>query len=208
MGKGEQEVVSLATRMSSCAYLSTGMVDSFVMSASELEFEKLLTEHLPGLRAFVRGRAQNALVLGESCEDVVQSACFEVFRNIERFQHGGEAGFRSWLYMTALRKLGNRQRKQSTLKRDPGGEQKELHDAAAAGPTPSEDAVGRENLDRVMEAMDSLSQEHRDAILLAKLLEMPRAEVGQLMGRSEEAVRSLLHRAIGRLGLLLGEDDG
>ena len=41
----------------------------------------------------------------ESASDLVQSVCREVLGRLDRFQHGGEAGFRHWLYATALRKV-------------------------------------------------------------------------------------------------------
>jgi len=170
-------------------------------------FERLLEGHLSELRAYVR-RAGGAALKQESSEDLVQSACLEVLRHRDRFQHGGEDGFRRWLYTIAARKLADRARRRGALKRRADGALVPPDHAAAVGPSPSGQAHDRERVDDVVTAMQSLPKDQRDVILLARLLDMPRAEIGELMGRSDEAVRALLHRAVGRLGLILSEGGG
>ena len=69
---------------------------------------ELLARHLPGLRAYVRQRTGQAIRARESVSDLVQSVCREVIQHADRFQYGGEVGFKPWLYKTALRKIANR----------------------------------------------------------------------------------------------------
>lgn len=165
----------------------------------------MLEGHLPQLRAYVR---RAGALKQESSDDLVQSACLEVLRHRDRFRHGGEDGFRRWLYTIAARKLADRARRRGALKRRAEGAPVPPDMAAAEGPSPSGHARRKEQFDDVVNAMQGLPQDQRDVILLARLLDMPRAEIGELMGRSEEAVRALLHRAVGRLGLILSEDEG
>src|SRR5262245_29023346 len=82
----------------------------------------LMERHLPGLRAFVRLRLGRMLRARESDSDVVQSVCREVLGRMEDFQHGGDAGFKRWLYRTALRKISNRQEHWQAACRDAGRE--------------------------------------------------------------------------------------
>jgi RNA polymerase sigma factor (sigma-70 family) len=82
------------------------------------DVERLLTEHLPGLRAFVRLRAGPRVRARETDSDVVQSTCREVLEHREVFLHGGEAGFRHWLYTTAMRKILNKHEFHDAARRD------------------------------------------------------------------------------------------
>lgn len=54
------------------------------------EIERLLQEHLPGLRAFVRLQATPEIRAQESVSDIVQSVCREVLTHADRFQHPGD----------------------------------------------------------------------------------------------------------------------
>src|SRR5690606_28584216 len=82
----------------------------------------LLERHLPGLRAFLRLRAGKLVRAKESVSDLVQSVCREVIVHAERFRHGGELGFKQWLYTTALRKLSHRREYWEAARRAAGRE--------------------------------------------------------------------------------------
>lgn len=176
--------------------------------------EELLERHLPGLRAFVRLRASPALLEHESSSDLVQSVCLEILRHPGRFEHGGEAGFRHWLYTTALRKLSNRRdfwaagRREAArgvaLPADPEAADAMLLARYSSFCTPSRAAMAREELARVEAAFRELPDDQRQVIVLAKVVGLSRAEIGREMGRSELAVRSLLSRALSRLAEVLG----
>jgi RNA polymerase sigma-70 factor (ECF subfamily) len=180
----------------------------------------LLEAYLPGLRAFVRLRMGNVVRQKESCSDIVQSACREVLENLERFKYPGPTAFKQWLYKTAARKIGHRQEYWLADKRDAGREVEPVPSAGeATGPrsdarlldlygsfcTPSRNAVTREELERIEEAFDQLSEDHRGVILMARILGMSRAEIAAEMGRSEAAVGNLLFRALAQFAELLDE---
>ena len=80
--------------------------------------DALLAQHLPGLRAYIRLRCGPALRARESASDIAQSACRDVLENLDRFQWNGEAGFKAWLYTTALRKIADRAEYWGAQKRD------------------------------------------------------------------------------------------
>jgi RNA polymerase sigma-70 factor (subfamily 1) len=176
--------------------------------------EELLSRHLPGLRAFVRLRSGRLLREKESCSDLVQSVCREVLENLDRFQHGGENAFKQWLYRTALRKIGHRYDYWLADKRDPGrvrelsGAESQAADAQLASAyaslvTPSRAAMAREELARIESAFEQLSEDHREVIVLARILGLSHAEIAREMQRSEVAVRGLLFRALAHLSELL-----
>jgi RNA polymerase sigma-70 factor (subfamily 1) len=171
----------------------------------------LLTLHLPAVRAFVRLHMGPDLRARESMSDIVQSVCRELLTHKERFHFGGEGGFKAWLFTAARRKIANRARELEHQKRDVQREVAGLsegHIAALGGAyarisSPTGAALRREDVERLEAAIDRLTDEQKEVITLAHLVGLSRAEIGAHMGRTEEAVRALLHRAMARLSILL-----
>jgi RNA polymerase sigma-70 factor (ECF subfamily) len=174
--------------------------------------ERLLELHLPALRAFVRAHMSPQLRARESTSDVVQSACREILGKLDQLRHPSEDAFRAWLFTAARRKLANRARDLQREKRDvarelPGDVRESA--LAALGATyskissPTGHALKNEEIERLEAAIDRLSEEHREVLTLAYFAGLSRAEIGAQLGKTEEAVRSLLHRATARLAILL-----
>ncbi len=173
--------------------------------------DKLLQRFLPGLRGFLRLRAGKMLLDKESCSDLAQSVCRDVLENMDAFRYGGEAGFRSWLFTTALRKLADRYEYYRAAKRNAGREQpRDQHatiDELVAGYSPlfspSQHAVAHEELGRIATAFSKLPDEQQQVILMARMMDLSRTEIAEEMGRSEGAVRTLLSRSLARLAEML-----
>jgi RNA polymerase sigma-70 factor (ECF subfamily) len=172
--------------------------------------EELLTRYLPGLDAFVRLRAGPLLRARESSSDLVQSVCREVLAHVDRFQYRSEGLFKQWLFTTAARKIADRCDHVQAQRRDVRREV--ALDAAAASSaagsfadacrslvTPSRELIGREELVATERALLELDDDHREVILLARVVGLSAREIGEQMNRSESAVRSLLHRALAEL---------
>jgi len=169
---------------------------------------ELLERYLPGLRAFVRLRAGELARGREDHSDIVQSACRDVLENLERYRHGGEEGFRRWLYRTALRKIADRHEYYHAKKRDIGREgaiTTNWSGASDRAPTPSQHAIANEEALRIERALESLPPDYREVVVLARYVGMTHREIAEEMGRSEMAVRTLLSRALARLAELLDE---
>lgn len=167
----------------------------------------LLQQHLPALRAFVRLKAGAMLLAKESCSDLAQSVCRDVLENADRFQFGGEAEFRKWLFTTAMRKIADRAEHWGAKKRSPLRERAQLDDEEVQGYahvyTPSHQAMAREELQRVELAFERLSDEKREVILMARLMGLSHAQIAAELGKSEVAVRSMLSRALAELSAWL-----
>ena len=172
--------------------------------------EKLVRRYLPDLRAYVRMNADPALRARESCSDLVQSVVRDCLTNLERFQHPSEDGFKYWLFTTAQRKIAHRGDYYRAQKRD--REEVELDadpivDRYRRLSTPSAKLLLKEEIERLERAFDQLSDEHREIIGLAHMMDLPRTEIATRLGKNEGAVRSLLHRAMARLSSILEESD-
>lgn len=162
--------------------------------------EHLVAAYLPQLHAFVRVRLGGLVRARESSMDVVQSACRELLSDPSRHEFRTEDRFRAWLFTTTINKLREKYRFHGRDKRDPQREQAGL-DAdgllqAADFLTPSADAIGREAALAVDAAMRALADDHREVITMARIVQLPHAVIAEVMGRSEDAVRQLLVRAL------------
>ena len=180
--------------------------------------ERLLSRELPGLRAYVRLRAGAVLRERESASDLVQSTCREVLGSLEAFDHGGEAGFRNWLYAAALRKILNRADHWAAQKRDvqreqplQGGSPSEADDRGLADiyatlGTPSQHAIARETLDAMEAAFDRLPEDRREIIVLARIVGLDHAGIAERLGCTKATARQRLFRALAELAELLGPE--
>ncbi len=166
---------------------------------------------MPGLLAFVRARAGPALRAREDTLDLVQSACREVLKDLPSQGYRDEAGFKHWLFLAAERKILDKARFHGREKRAHEGkhtlsvaEAELLGRGYAAVDTPSRAAIAREELALLEDAMQRLTDEHREVILLSRIVGLSHAEIANMTQKSEVAVRSLLHRALARLTIEMG----
>jgi RNA polymerase sigma factor (sigma-70 family) len=181
--------------------------------------EDLLALHLPALRAFVRLRCGPMIRAKESSSDLVQSVCRELLGGLHDFEYAGEAAFKSWLFTAAARKVADRAAFWQAGKREAAREAQPAFDATGSGDgalidiyrtacTPSQVVMGREALERIEAAFDTLPDDYREAVVLSRVLGMSRAEVAAAMGRTEAAVRHLLFRGLAQLAGELDAEKG
>jgi len=180
--------------------------------------ERLLERHLPGLRAFVRLRADRVVRAKESSSDLVQSVCREVLEHMDRFQYRSETGFKQWLYRTAERKIIDRFRYYNAAKRAANREigsdgsdsetDNGLIDSYRSFYTPSHDAMVREELRQVEEAFDRLPSDYREIITLSRIVGLSNARIAEELERTEASVRNALYRGLALLSELVARETG
>ena len=171
------------------------------------DVQALVARYLPSIRAFVRMRMGAELRAKEESCDIVQSVAREVLQYSDRFGHGGEEGFRDWLFTTAHRKVVRRLRHWRTAKRQNQQETALPEELAGLVPTPSLHASAREHLAAVEKALDALSDEQRDVLTWSRLVGLSHAQIAERLGKTEVAVRKILSRALARLSVVLEEND-
>jgi len=176
--------------------------------------DRLLEENLGGLRAFLRTRVGPAIRARVSESDLVQSVCREVLEQADRVHFQSKAAFRNWLYTAALHKIVAQDRKQHAARRDvrrdvaiDAGDGVDAHllQGYASATTPSLIAMGHEGAVRLEAAFDELTEENREIITLAKIVGLSHAEIAAQLGKSEEACRQLLRRALVKLSIALSK---
>lgn len=173
--------------------------------------DALMERYLPGLRAWIRLRAGPTVRAREDVSDLCQSVCREVLEHLDRFQYGGEAGFKAWLYATAMRRIQKKHAFHNAGKRDvkrevspravgsQAGAPMDLLAYANAFSSPSHHAMAHEEQERMEAAFDRLTEEQRDLIVRSRLAGQSHTEIAADLGKSEGAVRVALHRALARL---------
>ncbi len=177
--------------------------------------DELLERYLPGLQAYVRRNVGQLVQAKESSSDLVQSACREVLKHIDRFQYDGEDGFRQWLYATAIRKIKDKHRFYLAAKRNA---QREVPiepraDTEAGGGwlelvyesfgSPSQHAARQEEVARLAEVFPNLPDNYQTVIRRAYLEHRSHDEIAAELGITNAHARVLLSRALARLAKLL-----
>lgn len=160
-------------------------------------------ENLPRVRAFVQRRLRPELARLESPSDVVQSACRELLADLDREAgwHSGGRLLRWRLLRRALRKIVQKHRFHAAHRRDTGkvlgGGAVEAVLESASGPLGK--VVAAEETERLAQAMQRLPERYQRVIEWVHFDRLPHVEVGQRMGRSEDASKMLLSRAMAKL---------
>lgn len=136
----------------------------------------------------------------EQAEDLAQEVFLRLFRARKRYQAG--ARFCTFLFTIANNVASNAMRKQSRRREvqlePPGnGSSIPLEQMAVArsGFMPARQLDKAERAAFVRAAINQLSERQRMALLLCKFEGLSYAEIAQIMGLSEKAVKSLLARA-------------
>jgi RNA polymerase sigma factor (sigma-70 family) len=174
--------------------------------------QELVVAHLDDLERFIHRRTGDRFLGKDSLSDLVQSSAREALAHLSQHDYRGEYAFKAWLYKIALTKIVARYRHHRAARRDvrreaEGDPQVHLGEVCASFGSPSGVAMQKEFEGRFAAAFDRLSPEHQQVFFLARVLELPHAEIARQMGRSEEASRNLLRRATACLGAELALDD-
>jgi RNA polymerase sigma factor (sigma-70 family) len=136
-------------------------------------------------------------------EEAAQDGFVKAYRALGRFRRG--APLRPWLLRIVANEARNRRR--SARRR----EQLALRAAEAdrpgdADPSPEAALLEGESRARLLEAVNRLSDDHRDAIALRFFLQFSEDETAAALGIRRGTVKSRLARALERLREELGED--
>lgn len=133
----------------------------------------------------------------DDARDVCQDTFFRAYRALKGFK--GEAKFSSWLYRIALnlcRDFIRRQRRTPTVQMPDDADIGEL--AAAGGPVESiETLVARRELGRAVEqAMATLPEEQRTAIILKEYHGLTFQEIADMQGCPLSTVKTRLYQGL------------
>lgn len=140
--------------------------------------------------------------------DVVQDALLHALGGIEDFTYENEGDFVRWLAKIAENVLRDNWERLHAEKRDirkevslgNGGRTADGRlpgvPESFATTTPSAIMSKKEDLDKLEKAIDELKPEYREVIVLTKIEGIGYQEMGERLGKSSEAIRKLVSRAM------------
>jgi RNA polymerase sigma-70 factor (ECF subfamily) len=128
-------------------------------------------------------------------EDITEGVFLKALAALPRFREQGEgqeSTFKVWLYAIARNVISNERRRERRHREDPI----ELALDLPAADDPAAAAERRIEARRALDAVMELPPERRQAVVLRFVNELSAREIGEIMGKSEGAVRVLIHRAL------------
>jgi RNA polymerase sigma-70 factor (ECF subfamily) len=143
-------------------------------------------------------------------EDATERTFLAALANLHRFEERarpadgeGASTFRVWLFQIARNAVAERRR---TSRRRPETTLEAMTEADAVAPGDLEAEVAlRDEAAAALRAVDRLGGDRRRALVLRFVHEMTTAEIAGVLGRSEGAVRVLIHRALRSVARDLGD---
>lgn len=138
----------------------------------------------------------------QDAEEAVANAYQVAWRRFDEFE--GADSPQAWLYGVAYKSLANVRRKEQRFAVLRG----RLTNIRSTGPpTPEHHLERSSEVERAFQALDKLSPYDQQVIRLAAFEELTYKQIGQVVGKSENAVRSDLYRARRRLRDVYWDND-
>lgn len=159
-------------------------------------FEQLYRDHLKDVYSYSYYRIGNH----HDAEDLTEQTFLQAYRHFPRARQESDGRpLRPWLIRIAHNLAANYHRDRS---RKPQTPLDSIEPPAARHST--EDLVeGREELRAVIENLQELPDDRREALVMRFALGMDNREIARAMGKSDGATKVLIHRAIKQLQELL-----
>jgi RNA polymerase sigma-70 factor (ECF subfamily) len=170
--------------------------------------DQLYARYLDRLLAVTRLRMGPKLRAKMESADIVQEAVLASLRGLGSFEYKGEGAFFHYLCKLAENRMRDMAEHFGALRRDVARERplEPLRPTANStyGPiltpatltSPATRAMRKEELERLEQAVDSLPEPQREALLLVRYVGLAFAEAGDMLGKSPDAVRMLVARAM------------
>jgi RNA polymerase sigma-70 factor (ECF subfamily) len=172
-------------------------------SKSELdaEFSGLYRAHLRDVYSYAYYRVGNH----HDAEELTEQTFLQAYRHFERaLRESDGRPLRPWLIRIAHNLAANLYRDRSRRPAAPIDDTSEL----AAAHTTEELVEGREELTSVLDGLQRLPEDRREALIMRFALGMDNREIARAMGRTDGATKVLLHRAVKQLEGIVSEPQG
>jgi RNA polymerase sigma-70 factor (ECF subfamily) len=166
----------------------------------DAKFSELYKAHLRDVYSYSYYRVGNH----HDAEDLTEQTFLQAYRHFERAQresHGRP--LRPWLIRIAHNLAANYYRDRSRRPQTPIDDT----DALTAPHTTEALVEGRDELQRILEGVNELPDDRREALIMRFALGMDNREIARALGRSDGATKVLIHRAIRQLeGIIKPEE--
>lgn len=146
---------------------------------------------------YILMRVNNKLV----AEDITADVFTKMVEGLGNYRLTG-APFEAWLYRIASSKIVDHRRKQNYRQHSQIDE-----NIVTAESSPEETILQQQEAARLQQALTQLNEQDRLVIILRFVERKSHKEVADIIGKSEVTVRSIQHRALGKLATVIGLED-
>jgi RNA polymerase sigma factor (sigma-70 family) len=161
--------------------------------------DELFARYLPRLQRWAHGRLPAWARGSLDTHDLVQDTFMQVLQRLDQFEPRHEGAFQGYLRQALFNRVRDEIRR--ATRRPPASELND--DKATADPSPLEQAIGQETLERYEAALARLREEDREAIILRIELGYPYSEIVTALGKPSVAAA---HMAVSRALVRLAEE--
>ncbi len=148
--------------------------------------EAVLASVAPAVHRFGLRMCRNV----HDAEDVLQDTLVAITAHLGEFE--GRSSLSSWVFALTRSACARRRR---GLANKPKADIDRLEEPVFAGPSPEAQVADQELASALSAALDGLSDEHREVILLRDVEGLTAPEAASAIGISVDALKSRLHRA-------------
>jgi RNA polymerase sigma-70 factor (ECF subfamily) len=165
-------------------------------SGDQAALATLFARYETRLRRWAHGRLPGGARGANDTQDLVQETMVRVFQRLGDFEPRHAGAFRDYVWTT----LWNRIRDIARTQARRGPAEPIDSDLPAIAPSPLEEAIGSQTLDRYEAALERLKPEEREAVIARVELGLSHAEVAAALGKpSAAAAHMTISRALVRL---------
>lgn len=155
----------------------------------------LLARYLPRLERWARGRLPAWARDLSDTQDLVQETLIRAFKGMDRFEPRGEGALGAYLRQAVLNRIRDEIRR---VRRQPGRD--DLEDGPTTAPSPLEEVIGTQTLDRYERALARLRDADREAVIAAVEMRYSPDELARVLDKpTANAARVAVIRALKRL---------
>ncbi|MGH7902886.1 MAG: RNA polymerase sigma factor [Candidatus Dormibacteraceae bacterium] len=159
-----------------------------------MAFGELYDRHFQQIYRFVFSRTRDQ----SAAEDVTSEVFIKALRGLPRYQDTGRP-FTAWLYQIAVNAIADKYRGAR-----PTQDLEEVRDLAAGGPGVDEITAQRDEIRRVWSLVEKLPAPQRTAMVLKFQEDMKIEDIAAIMGKSQGAVKLLIHRGVTKVRAQMG----
>ncbi len=177
-------------------------------AGSERDLDSLFERYAGRLLALIRARMGPGLRAHTESRDILNASLLKAFQNIDQFERSDGGSLMAWLARIAENEMRDQVDYLRRQRRDAAKEvrpEQGLDGIAERVRSHSSRLVLREEMERMVRALETLDEPQREVILLRKFEELSFKEIAERMGRSPDACRMLLARALAALTMVLEE---
>jgi RNA polymerase sigma factor (sigma-70 family) len=167
--------------------------------------ERLVSRYLPVLKRLAHGRLPARARDLSDTDDLVQVTLIRALDHVETFEIRREGAFLAYMRQILVNQIRDEIRR---VARRP--DRVDLgDDVPGMGPSPLEEAIGTDTAARYEAALERLTEEQKEAVILRLELGFTYQEIAEALGHgSSNAARMMVTRALVRLSKVMGNPEG